>query len=245
LGIGGFGWLDEVKFEGGDLIPVFKKYAEKYYEVGYDFIGDERNRVSNKIKFDLFLRYGMIPAAPDAVAAEFCPRWYLRSSSVMAEWELKQANMNYFKKVKLDRLSRVKALMNGDESLNAGTSDTDCHLQIKALLGLGNLISNICICNMGQVENLPLGAIVHTNALLSRDSVKPVMAGKLTDELYGLTIRHTVNQSALVRAVFEKDLDIAFNAFLNDPLMHLDLSEAGRLYKEMLAAVRTQLLYYC
>ena len=99
--------------------------------------------------------------------------------------------------------------------------------------------------NSGQVENLPIGAVVHTNALISKNSVRPVAAGKLTDELYCLTIRHVMNQKTLVKSVKEKDLDIAFNAFLNDPLMSVDLNDATELYKEMLAAVRTHLLYYC
>jgi len=245
LGIGGFGWLNEAKYYGEDLMPAFKKYAEKYYEVGYNFISDGKEQDSNKIRFDLFLRYGLISAAPDAITAVFCPPWYLRSLDVMKGWELKPVNLSHMKKAKLDRLGRVKALMNGDEFLNVGTRDTDCHLQVKALLGMGNLISNICVRNAGQVENLPIGAIVHTNALISRDSVKPVMAGKLPEEVYGLTVRHTVNQSVLVKAVFGKDLDVAFNAFLNDPIMSLDLNEATVLYKEMLAAVRMRLLYYC
>ncbi|MDE6709100.1 MAG: alpha-glucosidase/alpha-galactosidase, partial [Oscillospiraceae bacterium] len=59
------------------------------------------------------------------------------------------------------------------------------------------------------------------------------------------TIRHVMNQKTLVKSVKEKDLAIAFNAFLNDPLMSVDLNDAAELYKEMLAAVRTHLLYYC
>ena len=112
-------------------------------------------------------------------------------------------------------------------------------------MGLGNLITNVCMRNRGQVENLPEGAIVHTNALISKNSVKPVAAGRLNDEIYGLTIRHVVNQNTIVKAVKERDLDIAFNAFLNDPLMSADLNEAAELYKEMLSAVRMHLLYYC
>ena len=54
-----------------------------------------------------------------------------------------------------------------------------------------------------------------------------------------------MNQSTIIKSVLEKDLDIAFNAFLNDPLMSADLSSATELYSEMLAAVRKHLIYYC
>lgn len=249
LGIGGFCWFDEVSYNGNDIMPVFREFAEKYYETGYENRPNEYKlnpyASANKIKFDLFLRYGCIPAVPDGIAADFCPPWYLKSQKNITSWKFSQITVNYLKKLKLDKLSRVKPLMNGEEMLRVGGGATDCALQIRALMGLGNLITNVCMRNRGQIENLPEGAVVHTNALISRNSVRPVAAGRLNDEIYGLTIRHVVNQNTIVKAVKERDLDIAFNAFLNDPLMNADLSDAAELYKEMLSAVRTHLLYYC
>lgn len=249
IGISGFGWFDEVTYDGNDVMPIFRKYAEKYYSSGYEIKPNEYKSnpfaSANKIKFDLFLRYGCIPAVSDRIAADFCPTWYLKSPKTISSWKFSQTTVNHMKKLKLDKISRVKSLMNGNEMLRVGGGHTDCAIQIRALMGLGNLITNVCMKNNGQVENLPIGAIVHTNALISKNSVKPVAAGKLTDEIYGLTIRHIVNQNTLVKAVKERDLDIAFNAFLNDPLMSADLNEATELYKEMLSAVRTHLLYYC
>ena len=249
LGISGFCWFDEVFFNGESLMPMFRKYAEDFYESGYEAKPNEFKlnpfATANKIKFDLYLRYGCIPAVSDRIIADFCPSWYLKSPKTMSSWKISQTTVNYLKKIKLDRLSRVRPLMSGDEYLGVGGGTTDCALQIRALMGLGNLITNVCMRNKGQVENLPEGAIVHTNALISKNSVKPVAAGRLNDEIYGLTIRHVVNQKTIVKAVKERDLDVAFNAFLNDPLMSADLNEAAELYKEMLAAVRMHLLYYC
>lgn len=249
IGISGFSWFNEVRWNDEDIMPVFRKYAEKYCSSGFELDpGEYRNdpkESANKIKFDLFLRYGLICAVPDRIAADFCPAWYLKSPSVISEWKFSQTSVNQLKKLKLDRASRVKPLMSGSEYLSVGGNSTDCALQIKALLGHGNLITNICSRNVGQVANLPEGAIVSTNALISKNSVKPVCAGRLPDEIYALTIRHTMNQSTIIKSVLEKDLDIAFNSFLNDPLMSADLSSATELYSEMLAAVRKHLIYYC
>lgn len=249
IGISGFGWFNEVTYDGKDIMPLFREYAEKYYGSGYEIKPNEYKvnpfASANKIKFDLFLRYGCIPAVPDRIAADFCPAWYTGSPKAISSWKFSQTTVNYLKKLKLDKISRVKTLMNGSEFLRVGGSSSECAMQIRALIGQGNLITNVCMRNSGQVENLPIGAVVHTNALISKNSVKPVAAGRLTDELYCLTIRHVMNQRTLVKSVKEKDLDIAFNAFLNDPLMSVDLNDATELYKEMLAAVRTHLLYYC
>ena len=249
IGISGFSWFNEATYDGKDIMPLFREYAEKYYGSGYEIKPNEYKvnpfASANKIKFDLFLRYGCIPAVPDRIVADFCPAWYTGSPKAISSWKFSQTTVNYLKKLKLDKISRVKTLMNGSEFLRVGGSSSECAMQIRALIGQGNLITNVCMRNSGQVENLPIGAVVHTNALISKNSVRPVAAGKLTDELYCLTIRHVMNQKTLVKSVKEKDLDIAFNAFLNDPLMSVDLNDATELYKEMLAAVRTHLLYYC
>ncbi len=249
LGISGFCWFDELTYRGEDFFPVFRKYAEKYYETGFEFKPNEYRTSpfasANKIKFDLFLRYGLIPAVSDRLAADFCPPWYLKSPKTIQSWKFSQTTVNYIKKIRLDRLSRMKSLMNGDEYLRVGSGMSDCALQIKALLGQGNLITNICSLNTGQIDNMPPGSIVQTNALICSNSVRPVTAGRLPDEILALTLRHTLNHSVIIRSVMERDLDIAFNAFLNDPLMTAELNEATALYREMLTAVRTHLLYYC
>ena len=79
---------------------------------------------------------------------------------------------------------------------------------------------------------------------MTENSIKPVLSGKLPDEVLALTLRHTSNQTTIMRAAKEKDLDIAFNAFLNDPLMTLNLDEATTLYTEMLTGIRSHLVYY-
>ncbi|HNX64929.1 MAG TPA: alpha-glucosidase/alpha-galactosidase, partial [Oscillospiraceae bacterium] len=108
-----------------------------------------------------------------------------------------------------------------------------------------NIITNGDLPNIGQVSNLPVGAVVQTNCLFSQNSVKPVMSGALPDELCSLTLRHIYNQKTLVKSAIEKDLDIAFNAFLNDPIVTSDLSSSTELFKEMLAGIRAHLVYYC
>jgi alpha-galactosidase len=248
IGISNFSWINEASYNGNDLMPVFREFAEKYSESGFEIKPGEYKTnpyaSANKIKFDLFLRYGMISAAPDRVVAEFCPPWYLKSPKTIASWKFSQTTVNYLKKTALEKMSRSKRMMLGEEQLKIGVG-SDCVLQIKALLGMGNLITAVSLPNDGQVSNLPEGTITETNALISKNSVKAVASGKLPEGILGLTLRHISNQNEIVRSVFEKDLDIAFNAFLNDPLMSADLSSATELYKEMLSAIRNHLLYYC
>ncbi len=248
LGISGFSWYDEITWEGEDLMPLFREYAEKYGDSGYEYRINEYktnpDADAHRVKFDLFLRFGMIPAVNDRSAAEFCPPWYTKNTKEMNSWKFSPMTVNYKKRIMTDKTARVKKYMSG-ETLPRSVDSTEVPEIIRALCGGGNLISAVSLPNKGQVENLPLNAIVETNALISCESVRPVCSGKLPESAAGLSVRHVYNRQAVVRAFEERDLDIAFNAFLNDPLMTCSLTEATELYREMLSAVRSHLLYYC
>ena len=61
--------------------------------------------------------------------------------------------------------------------------------QMRSLLGLRDLVTNVNIPNCGQIPNLPLGAVVETNAHFSADSVRPVFAGPVPQSVYPLVSR--------------------------------------------------------
>lgn len=248
LGINGFSWFDEASYEGEDIFPVFSEYAEKYYSDGFEFRVNEYktnpDADAHKVKFDLFLRYGLIPAQNDRITAGFCPPWFTRSEKEMNRWKFTPMTVNYKKKIFSDKTAKVKKYMNG-EPLPRSVNSTEVASMIRALSGGGNFICPVSLPNCGQVENLPSGTVVQTNALISRGNVRPVSAGSLPRDILGLTMRHCINRELVVKAYEERDLDIAFNAFLNEPAMICGLTEATELYREMLSAVRKHLIYYC
>ena len=88
-GINHFTWLTSASYKGLDLFPIYKTFAEKYQEEGFES-GNTGNWMNdhfssaNRVKFDLFLRYGAIAAAGDRHLAEFCPNaWYLKDSETV------------------------------------------------------------------------------------------------------------------------------------------------------------------
>jgi alpha-galactosidase len=87
---------------------------------------------------------------------------------------------------------------------------------------------------MGQIKNLPLGAVVETNALFRKDSVSPILAGELKPEINSLVLRHVMNGEALLKAALKKDKASAYNVFANDPLVTISHEDAKVLFDEML-----------
>ena len=185
LGINHFTWFDQASYMGIDLFPVYSDYIEAHYEQGYGAAGS--NWVSNsfscahRVKFDLFRRYGLIAAAGDRHLAEFMPgEEYLKNPDTVAGWRFGLTTVDWRKKDLQKRLERSRRLAAGEEEISLKPSGEEGLMLLKALCGLGRTVSNVNIPNtLLQIPNLPSEAVVETNALFSRDSIKPVMAGKV------------------------------------------------------------------
>ena len=106
--------------------------------------------------------------------------------------------------------------------------------QIKALLGMGSLVTNVNLPNKGQMPGFPTDVIVETNALFSRDSVQAVITSGLPFPLRNLTMQHVENQEGIIEAALQRDLEAAFLVFMNDPMVRtLSREDARKLFNHM------------
>lgn len=246
LGINHFTWLDSASYKGIDLMPLYIDFVDKYYEEGYEGAnkGHWINNFfasANRVKFDLFKRYGLIAAAGDRHLAEFMPPWYLKDPETIKSWKFGLTPVSWRMENRKMQDERRKRLIDGKEQIELKASGEEGVAQIKALLGLGNLITNVNLPNKGQMEGIPVGAVVETNALFARNSVRPVIAGRLPSDIESLVMRHVLNQETILKAALKRDKELAFRAFLNDPLMVLDINDARKLFDEMLYNTREYL----
>ena len=239
-GINHFTWLYSASYQGVDLFPLYRRFVDKYYETGF-IKGKDDNWMNNsfecshRVKFDLFRRYGLIAAAGDRHLAEFMPPWYLKNPQTVRSWGFGLTTVDWREEDLKRRLSRREAILSGIEPVQLDGSGEEGHLLIKALLGLGDMVSNVNIPNRGQVENLPLGAVVETNALFRRDEIAPVFAGTLPKGVDALVTRHVLNQEAIVVAGMNCDREAALNAFLHDPQLSAVNPEDGEaLFSQMI-----------
>ncbi|GHU91852.1 hypothetical protein FACS1894202_13960 [Clostridia bacterium] len=173
---------------------------------------------AHRVKFDLFLRFGMIAAAGDRHLAEFMPVWYTKSPEMVKEWLFGLTSVDWRDGDLAKRLARSEALISGEEEIEMKPSGEEGHLLIKALLGLGSLVSNVNVPNVGQVANLPPGAVVETNALFRRGEIQPVSAGAIPSNVLPLVSRHAANQRNTMLAAISRDYKLALTTFLNDPM---------------------------
>ncbi len=245
-----FTWLTSAQYKNIDLYPVYAEFADKYFENGYTENLDKNwmnsyFECSQRVKLDLFRRYGVIAAAGDRHLAEFCEgKWYLKDPETVKSWGFTLTPVSWRKKDLRDRLARSERLRSGEEKvvLN-GTGEEGVH-QLRALLGLCELVTNVNIPNMGQIPNLPIGAVVETNAVFRANSVTPVMAGAVPKSIYALVSRVCAEQEMVSDAIARRDVNAIFNAFANDPLVTCSRDDAKKLFKEMLENTKAYLTSY-
>ncbi len=241
-GINHFTWVTSASYRGVDLFPMYREFSDKYYETGYTKGRDDNWMNSpfesaHRVKFDLFRRYGLIAAAGDRHLAEFMPPWYLWDKETPEKWGFTLTTVDWRDQDLVNRLARQQRLLDGSEPLDLKGSGEEGHLLMKALLGLSELVSNVNVPNRGQIENLPLGAVVETNALFRRDEIAPQFAGRLPHGLDALIMRHVLAQESTVKAAMTCDRQLALSVFLDDPLLaRLTAEEGAALFDEMMQA---------
>ena len=239
LAVNHFTWITKAQYKGIDLYPIYRQFAEKYKEVGNDTRklggGLKYFQNYNKVKIDLFLRFGVMAAAGDRHLAEFCPGdWYLQSPEQVEEWKFGLTPVSYRKEDLKNRLVRSERYRSGEEKLELTPTGEEGVRQIRAILGLADLCTNVNMPNRGQIPNLPLGAIVESNAVFTSNSVTPVFAGNVPGSIMPLVSRVVGEQQIILEAAYKRDLDIAFAAFSCDPLVRLSLKDAKKLFDEMI-----------
>ncbi|MBL8025706.1 MAG: alpha-glucosidase/alpha-galactosidase [Fibrobacteres bacterium] len=253
MGVNHFTWIDKAEWKGIDLIKLVKEHINKP-GIQKKFTTKEVMRqlkekkgepwaVNNhQVTFSLLKNYGMLPAAGDRHLAEFVPG-YLSNEQEMHRWGIVATTAEFRLSMVKNRRNATKAIMKQKNYIPQHSGEEGVTL-IKAILGLGDVVSNVNMVNKGQVSNLPIGAVVESNAKFSKNSVKPINAGSLPDGVAGLVERHARNQEFAVEAIFKRDLNLCFQAFKNDPLMTIPIDKAEELFNKMVKATKPFLKDY-
>ncbi len=244
LGINHFTWFDHASYKGIDLFPVYRKYIEEHFEEGFEGRkGDWEKSTfnfANRVKMDLFRRYGLIAAAGDRHLAEFMPGdEYLKDPETVKSWKFWLTPVSWRKEDLRKRLETSARLVSGEEELPLQASGEEGVMLIKALCGLTRLISNVNLPNTGrQVGNLPEDAVVETNAVFERDAIHPVAAGNLPENVRDLILPHVKNHERILQAALTGDRELVVTAFLEDPLVKGRAEEAQvrKLVQDMMEA---------
>ena len=249
VGINHFTWLTKASIGSEDVFDVYAEYVDKFYKTG-DSVSDNNwmnnsFASTNKVKFDLFKRYGAIAAAGDRHLAEFCPgKWYLESPELVKSWNFGLTTVAWRKNDLKERIAKANRLVSGEEKVKINITGEEGTKLMRGLLGIENVISNVNVPNHGQISNMPEGFVVETNAAFTTRGVQPLSSGALPIGVDNLVMRVAHNQELTVEAAICGNYELAFKALINDPLVTVNMHDARKMFDEMLAGTAKYLPFY-
>jgi alpha-galactosidase/6-phospho-beta-glucosidase family protein len=238
-GINHFTWIDRCQYDGRDVLELVKEhiarpgtvrtYTQAEVEGWKDWF-----RSADQVKFALLPRFGMFAAAGDRHLVEFLPG-FTRSVEGLFRWGVIRTPVSYRIERWREAPRKTRDLMEGRVPLDLQPSGEEGVMQIRALVGLGELTSNVNLPNRGQVANLPEGAVVETNARFGRNEVVPLAAGALPPGLAPLIARHCADQEMTIDAALRREPELAFQAIYGDPTNFLDVDESWKMFRRLVA----------
>ena len=250
-GINHFTWITDARWRDADVLALLPAFLDRFYDIGYceqgndpqAFRGDNPFLYGNKVKMDLFRRFGALGAAGDRHLVEFMDgRWYLEDRSAPEKWLYHLTSVDYRRADQKRKIREAEALADGRSPVTLQRSDEELIVLMKALLGLGPTVSNANALNVGQMEEAPLGSVVETFCAFDRDSVTPLPAKPLPEGAAALVGLNARNMEDLYGAIRGRDLDAVWEVFLRQPLCSRLTRDQGRaLFREMGLATAGQL----
>lgn len=243
-GINHFTWITEANYNGQDMLKVLPEFIDKFYDKGYcerpgiapENFKDDPFLYGNKVKMDLFNRFGVLAAAGDRHLVEFMNNsWYIKDKEAVESWLYHLTTVSYRKRDRINKIEQSKRIAAGEEKTEVKRSDEEVVELIKALLGLiPPTVSNANVVNVGQMPDMPLGSVVETNCVFFLDSVNPIAAKPLPKNVSALVLRNALNIENTYNGIKHRDIQEIFEAFMNQPLCsNLTLADGRELFNRM------------
>ncbi len=253
-GINHFTWITEAKYRDIDLLSLLPEFIDRFYEEGYfEREGEDRFAFrtdpfayGNKVKLDLYRKYGVLAAAGDRHLAEFMPNlWYLKDHDTVRAWQFGLTTVDFRENQQTELIAESIEMAEGRMEFPVVSSGEEAVDLMKALMGFKTVVSNVNMPNLGQMPQMPLGSIVETNCVFSNGQVKPVVSKPLPVTVANLVYRNCANIDAAYEGIKERDLNKIYAAFANQPLCNtLTMGQSMELFGEMCFNTREYLDEY-
>lgn len=248
-GVNHFTFATTAAYRGESLFPLLDERI-----AAPDFFSDQsdyarHNAASGafwdhraKVACDYYRRFGALGAAGDRHLVEFVP-WYLSGGEAeLHRWGV-VATPASFRAGTWQPAPGVERAPNpldhGDIETNGPkASGEEGVAQICALLGIFDLDTNVNLPNVGQLPQLPMGAIVETNAQFRHNQLRPITPTPMPTAVAGLVRRISEVQQISLQAGIERDFDLALQAVLLDPLTTIGTDAGATMLAELLAPAK-------
>ena len=228
-----FTWILSVqdKRTGEDLYPLLKK---RFFELDESFEPLTRR---------IFHDFGLFPVPGDTHLCEYLPWMSDPITKPYESFNIRLYDWEVMASVRDFSLDRLNDMANGDATIN-GLLETDSEGALELIENIayaGNhyhLAANLP--NVGQIANLPIGAIIETPVHIDGAGIHPVHVGKLPEPIAELCRREIMVAQLGIDAAVEGNYEKALQCLLLDPVI-TDMNTAKNILDDYLKTYKEHL----
>lgn len=239
-GLNHFTWFTEIRIGQKDVLADLrhrlkrKSFTDLLNVVHKDEMGFSSKR---EVATELFRSTGFMPYLGDRHTCE-CFSWYITSKKNLKKYKIVRTTIAERRKGFSERNKHLREMIRGkiaqfyhEPSRETAADIIAAHSQGKTLIDVGNLP------NVGQISNLPLGAVVETAMRVDRNGFTPLTYGDLPESVLGFVEPYVRVFEMVVDAYFAKDKQMALQALRYDPVCsHLNTDEVNEMGERLLRA---------
>jgi alpha-galactosidase len=232
-GLNHFTWILSIhdRRTGEDLYPLFRK---RFFELDPTF---------EPLTRDVFSAFGLFPVPGDTHLCEYLPWMSDPNTKPWEKYNIRLYDWELFANVREFELHRLNEMASGDVTI-AALFDTDSEgalEMIENVAGAGDHYHPAAnLPNVGQISNLPLGAIVETPVQVNGAGIHPVHMGALPEPIAELLRREITVSQLCVDASVEGSREKALQCLLLDPVI-TDIDTAKKILDDYLTSYKDYL----
>jgi alpha-galactosidase len=184
---------------------------------------------------------GALPAIADRHLAEALPT-FLQNRASFEKSGVRRTTIADRRKRRAERRANAERTVAGELELDLGRAvdvlgthqSNDVAGWITALEGAAQFEDNVNGPNIGQIPQLPTGAVVETRAILDGTGFRPLVS-PMPREIEAIVRPHVLRQELTLEAALEGSVDKALAALVSDPLV-ADPQVARPMLEELIVA---------
>ena len=232
-GLNHFSWILSIndRRTGEDLYPLFRK---RFFELKPDF---------EPLTRDVFSAFGLFPIPGDTHLCEYLPWVSDPNTKPWDKYNIRLYDWELFSNVREFELHRLNEMANGNMTIES-LLDTDSEGALEMIENVAGATTHYHLAanlpNVGQISNLPLGAIVETPVVVNGAGIQAAHMGALPEPIAELLRRETTVAQLCVDAAVEGNREKALQCLLLDPVIS-DIDTGKKILDDYLTSYKEYL----
>ena len=239
-GLNHFIWLVKADLNGEDVLDRIRQFAREHETIddGPAYTASDPYVNNGQAKLALCRQFGYLPIPGDRHLIEFWPSLCNNQTGFGMKYGVLKTTVDSRRLSKVEQKQYIDRIASGEEPVTFSRSGEEIVGIMQSYIDKSEMVTICNRPNVGQIANLPEGAIVETLVRKEKDgSVTPLPAGELPRPIHQLCYLHTGINEMVVEAALNGDRRLLVEAMSLDPSTGtMDFGQVPALCDDLLNA---------